>query len=142
DHLFDRRDGWALDEQVRPGLAGIAAAAHAGIEIDQQAFEVQARDCLQALEVTEVGTVDHFEERALAVEESQDAIVVVGDLAKSARQLGGIDLEAMREWWQLLEQSRPLVESTHALHEPALRARRDRLAPSHCPKSDLQFRRV
>ena len=40
---------------------------------------------------------------------------------------------------QLLEQARPLVEAAHALHQQALRARRDHLAAAHGAEHDLEL---
>src|SRR5205823_482470 len=90
-------------------------------------------------EVAEVDRVDHFEQRALAVEQSEDPIVLVGNVAEPDRELTAIDLEAMSERRQLLEQSRPLVEPAHAFHEQALRARSERFASAHGAELDLKF---
>ena len=86
--ILDQRRRGDLDERHRP--SGIpphrAARLRAVIEIDQQLLEVQPRDRLQALEVADVGRVDHLEQRALAVEQPQDPVVVVGDVAEPRRR--------------------------------------------------------
>jgi hypothetical protein len=110
-----------------------------GIEVGQHALEVEPRDRLQALEVAEVGRVDDLEQRALAIEQAQDAVVVVRNFAEPDRKLRGVDLEPVRQRRELLEQARPLVEPAHAFHQEALRARRDRLSTPHRAELDLEL---
>ena len=108
------------------------------VDVREHLLEVQARDRLQALEIADRRRVDHLEQRALAVDQPEDRIVVIGDVAESRSELAGIDLEAMGERRQLFEQARPFVEPAHALHQQALRARRDHLAATHGTKHDLE----
>src|SRR5437870_748269 len=73
----------------------------------------------------EVALVDDVDERAAPVEQAQDPVDLVGDLGEPIDELAVIDLEDAIERRQLLEQTAPLVDAPHALHEQALRRQLD-----------------
>src|SRR5690606_34608049 len=89
-------------------------------------LEIELRDRREDLEIVGSELVDDLEEAALAVEEFEEIIDLVGDLGEAIEQLVFMDLKYAVERRELLEESPPLVHAAHAFHEDALYARLDR----------------
>ena len=96
------------------------------------------RDRRQRRQILERRIVDDVHQRALAVEQPQDAVQLVGDLVQALDQLLVIDLEDRGERRQLLEQAAPLVDAAHALHQEALRRGRNHVLVADRAKLDLE----
>ena len=139
-----RRDGLDRRRRARPSTAASACRYRAArafvIEIEQHALEVQPRDRLQALEVADSrdASITSSSVRLPSISR-RIRLLSSGTSPSRRRELVGVDLEAMRQRRQLLEQARPLVEPPHALHQQALRARRDHLAAAHGAEHDLEL---
>lgn len=83
--------------------------------LDEEALEIELRDCGQRREILEGRRVHDLHQVSLAVEQTQDPVQLVGDLAQALQQLFRVDLEHGLERRQDLEQPLPLVEVPHAL---------------------------
>ena len=76
---------------------------------------------------------------ALAVEQAQQPVHLVGDLRQALGELVVVDLEDRLERRQLLEHAAPLVQAAHALHEQALGGDLDALGPIHRDELHLEL---
>src|SRR5213075_1448278 len=88
---------------------------------NEQPFEVKLRDRGERREVLERRAVDDVEQRALAVEQFEDAVELVGDLVQALEELRMIDLEHRGERRELFQQPSPFIDAPHPLHQETLR---------------------
>ncbi|PRQ05660.1 hypothetical protein ENSA5_02040 [Enhygromyxa salina] len=122
--VLDRGRGHLAPGLELQGRAAVAEAHVGEITVDrrrEQTLEEQGRDGLERLEVVLAGVVDDLDDRPAPVEATQDLDElrreqVVGQLGDR----GPVDGEDLVEGGELLEQSTPLVDPAHALHEQAL----------------------
>ncbi|MEZ4312197.1 MAG: hypothetical protein R3F14_29565 [Polyangiaceae bacterium] len=120
-------------------IAGVSRVlAGDGLGLEEEALEVELRDRVEGGEVLERGGVDDGHQVALAVEEAEDAVQLVGDLVEAFEQLLAVHLEDGAERGERLQKAAPLVEAAHALHQEALRGGLDDVGVVDLAELDLE----